>query len=307
VQALGSSPLPREAATSLREIEPAWPDAARLEPVADPSGPLETACFSIAFDQRGAVTRLLDKTSGREWASADHPLGLLRYETFSQADYMRFYRQYIANRRRNKRWAVPDFTKPGLAPAMAAHRDWLPQRSRLFRQQEDRGHRFLLLLRMPAEPSTRYGCPRDLTVEIWCQDDQPCLYFNLQWFNKQACRLPEAIWFTFAPQARKSGCWMLDKMGRWISPLEVILGGNRKLHAVGTGVAYHEAHASLSLETLDAPLVAPGDRSLLNFNNRQPPLRRGMHFLLYNNLWGTNFPMWYEEDARFRFILRFGS
>jgi hypothetical protein len=100
---------------------------------------------------------------------------------------------------------------------------------------------------------------------------------------------------------------MLDKMGRWISPLEVILGGNRKLHAVGTGVAYHEAHASLSLETLDAPLVAPGDRSLLNFNNRQPPLRRGMHFLLYNNLWGTNFPMWYEEDARFRFILRFGS
>jgi hypothetical protein len=29
-----------------------------------------------------------------------------------------------------------------------------------------------------------------------------------------------------------------------------------------------------------------------------------MHFLLFNNLWGTNFPMWSGEDARFRFVLR---
>ncbi len=60
-------------------------------------------------------------------------------------------------------------------------------------------------------------------------------------------------------------------------------------------------------ETLDAPLVAPGEPSLLNFSNRQPPLRQGVHFNLYNNVWGTNFPMWYGEDARFRFVLRFGG
>ena len=52
-------------------------------------------------------------------------------------------------------------------------------------------------------------------------------------------------------------------------------------------------------------LVAPGEPSLLNFSNRQPPLQHGMHVNLYNNVWGTNFPMWYAEDARFRFVLRF--
>ena len=52
------------------------------------------------------------------------------------------------------------------------------------------------------------------------------------------------------------------------------------------------------------PLVAPGEPSLLDFNDRQPPLERGMHFNLYNNVWGTNFPMWSDEDARFRFVLR---
>jgi hypothetical protein len=28
-----------------------------------------------------------------------------------------------------------------------------------------------------------------------------------------------------------------------------------------------------------------------------------MHFLLHDNVWGTNFPLWYEDDARFRFSI----
>jgi hypothetical protein len=96
----------------------------------------------------------------------------------------------------------------------------------------------------------------------------------------------------------------MDKLGQAVSPLGVIRNGNRKLHALGTGLHYQDARGRLGIETLDAPLVAPGERSLLNYNNRRPPLRRGMHFLLYNNVWGTNFPVWYSEDARFRFVLR---
>jgi len=45
---------------------------------------------------------------------------------------------------------------------------------------------------------------------------------------------------------------------------------------------------------------------LLNFTDEQSDLLGGIHFNLYNNVWGTNFPMWYEKDARFRFLLRFG-
>ena len=76
-------------------------------------------------------------------------------------------------------------------------------------------------------------------------------------------------------------------------------------HGRPTGpTRHHDATGRLAIETLDAPLVAPGEPSLLNFNNRQPVLKRGMHFNLYNNVWGTNFPMWYDDDARFRFILR---
>ena len=61
-----------------------------------------------------------------------------------------------------------------------------------------------------------------------------------------------------------------------------------------------------AIDTPDAPLIAPGEPALLNFTNRFASLRGGVHVNLYNNVWGTNFPMWYEDDARFRFTLSFG-
>jgi hypothetical protein len=100
----------------------------------------------------------------------------------------------------------------------------------------------------------------------------------------------------------------MEKMGQFISPLEVVRQGNRHLHAIDRGLLYSDARSQITLESLDAPLVAPGERSLLNFSQRQPDLRpgerRGLHFNLFNNIWGTNHPMWYDEDAKFRFVMK---
>lgn len=97
----------------------------------------------------------------------------------------------------------------------------------------------------------------------------------------------------------------MSKMNEEISPLDVVLDGNRKLHAIDRGVSYDDGDMRMKIHSLDAPLVAPGSTSLLDFNNRQPNLLKGMHFNLYNNVWGTNFPMWFGEDALFRFEVEF--
>ena len=76
------------------------------------------------------------------------------------------------------------------------------------------------------------------------------------------------------------------------------------MHAVGEGVAYSDGSSRMKLETLDAPLVSPGDRNLLNFDGARPLAADGMHFCLHNNVWGTNFVMWFEDDMRFRFRIR---
>ena len=64
-------------------------------------------------------------------------------------------------------------------------------------------------------------------------------------------------------------------------------------------------NGQIFIESMDAPLVAPGERNLLNFDNALPDPGDGMHFCLCNNVWGTNFAMWFEDDMQFRFKLRF--
>jgi hypothetical protein len=210
----------------------------------------------------------------------------------------------VVNKRAVAAWARPDQTKPGLASAAPAHRTWLPQVVAAWQRRDDASHRVVVELRLPAECRTLYGGPEKLILEYAFPHVEPAVHMTLQWFGKPACRLPEALWLSFVPRVRSVQGWRLEKMGQGISPREVVRNGNRRLHAVDGGVSYSDAQGRLTIETLDAPLVAPGKPSLLDFDNRQPPLRNGMHVNLYNNVWGTNFPLWCQDDARFRFIIR---
>jgi hypothetical protein len=305
LDALDGTALADQADAALRRLAPARPNAAAMHPIAAPSEPIVGAQLSISIDpQTGAITQLTERVTGRAWADPQHPLALLRYQTFAQADYDRFRRQYSINKRTTAVWAVPDFTKPGMAASGAESRWWLPSLRSLQHTRTATGERILIELVLPAEATTRYGCPASAMLEIELPDAEPAAYLDLQWFEKPASRLPEALWLSFMPRDTVAKGWTLEKMGQKIAPLDVVRDGNRRLHAVAAA-EYQDADNYLRLDTLDAPLVAPGEPALLNFSNRQPPLQHGMHVNLYNNVWGTNFPMWYDEDARFRFVLRF--
>lgn len=88
----------------------------------------------------------------------------------------------------------------------------------------------------------------------------------------------------------------MTKLGEQVDPLDVVSRGARNLHAVES--VQHRGGVRLDLP--DAPLVSPGAPSLMRFEDRPPDLRGGWHVCLYDNVWGTNFPMWCPGDARFR-------
>ena len=46
-----------------------------------------------------------------------------------------------------------------------------------------------------------------------------------------------------------------------------------------------------------------GHRSPLNFTFQQPDLKAGVHFSLFNNAWGTNYPQWCGGNWMYRFHL----
>ena len=127
---------------------------------------------------------------------------------------------------------------------------------------------------------------------------------TLRWFDKQACRLPEAYWLSFNPLLPEGGQWFICKLGQKIDPCDVISLGARTLHSFDQGVSYTSPQLHLAIQSLDAALVAPGRPSLLDFHTEVPNLSGGIHFNLYKNVWCTNFPMWFEDDAQFRMLLR---
>ena len=100
--------------------------------------------------------------------------------------------------------------------------------------------------------------------------------------------------------------WRLDVLGHPVDPLSVVYNGSRHFHAVHRGVCYDDATTRLAIETVDAPLVAPGDTAhLIDFDNELPDLDGGWAFSLHNNAgWDASSPYWYDKDATFGFRVR---
>ena len=298
------APLRDQARTAVQQLEATEP---RLtNPSSHPGGKeWETEHFVLALDPgTGAIFRLRSKRSGREWASADHPLALFSYQTLSPQDYSRFFANYVIS---TEDWAKKDFGKPNIERFGAEHRDWLPALAELQIEEDAEAHRMLARLQIvdaDALQSGRAAFPEKMYLEFVLPKAEPVIHLNFYWFQKRATRLPEALWLTFDPIVSDQKGWTMDKSGEQISPFDVVSSGNRHMHAVSTGFSHTSDKDSIVVETLDSPVIALGEKSPLNFSTSQPDLAGGVHCNLFNNAWGTNYIMWFAENMRFRFVLR---
>lgn len=292
---------------------PRWPIGADGVPLGgfhalESSELIEGGGWQLALDpSNGALVRLVHEESGREVADADHPLGLLGYQSFDEADYERFYAG-LSPSVEDERWARLDNTKPGIDAAGAVSGWWSPEVTGSWHAEQDGGgwHTLLVRLAFSGVASERLGAPAQAWVRWAWHRGRASVDLDVWWENKPASRLPEALWCSFVPRAAEPAGWTLDKLGRPVSPLDVVRRGGRSLHAVGDGMSYTGDDGALRIRTIDAALVAPGRPNLLDADPPVPDLAGGFHVLLQNNCWGTNFPMWSEGPARFRFTIDVG-
>jgi hypothetical protein len=298
------SPLREQAQTAVRNLAPVAPRLAHPSPFPAASE-IETPHFIVGIDpQTGAIHRLRNKKSKREWASSEHPLALFSYQTLSQQDYSRFFDSYVIS---DADWAKKDFGKPNIERFGAESREWLPSLADLQMEENQQGHRLLARLEisdLEALRSGRASFPQKMYLEILLPNAEPVIQLSLSWFQKPVTRLPEALWLSFHPIAFDPKGWTLEKSGEPISPLDVVRSGNRQMHAVSKGFGYKDDGGTFLIETLDAPVVTLGIKSPLCFSKLQTDLSAGVHCNLFNNAWGTNYIMWFGEDMNFRFVLR---
>lgn len=288
-----------EAEEALRACVPERSELDAWSPL--PTLTLQTPRWTVSVDAvSGGLTRLVDRRRRQSWAQRRSPLFRPRYDLYTEADYERYLDRYLW---RKPEWAILDNAKPRMDRAGGHRLTAFAAAAQAYSREEAAGVSLLVAMHFAGDAVERFGCPPTWYTRWWLPHEDDTVEITVDYFDKPPCRIAEALWLVFAPRVAGAQGWRLRKMGTWVDPLHVARKGGRRLHAVES--CRHEAGDRLvDLSPLDSALLSPGEPGLLNFSQRRPRLSEGMHLNLFNNIWGTNFPMWSEGDARFRFILR---
>ena len=204
----------------------------------------------------------------------------ISWQLFDVEDYNRYIDKYITFSIMNIDWARWDYLKLGL-PVY----DGGIYTANITAYYE-KGKKRLYKLEFEKSIAVNYGLP-----VIWAEEEDG--YLELKFLGKKANRLPQAFWLKFKGQKES---WTVSKMGRWIKPETVL--GSPLIMATDNGIS----NGDVTIRPLDSALVAPFGRRLLDFELN--PKGEDMYFNLYNNIWNTNFPMWYSDDTRYRFCMK---
>ncbi|GAB1359539.1 hypothetical protein MASR1M31_13240 [Porphyromonadaceae bacterium] len=219
------------------------------------------------------------------------------YQTYSADDFKRFNNTY---NRDIKYWVTADFGKPGLENTDVKSAT-LEARVKKIDSKIENGKR--AIASELAFPSDSKVDARVLSEAVYSNTtiapDGRSAEFSVTLYNKPANRLPEAYFVSFIP-TEITKIWV-EKLGQPINVMDVVEGGNRQMHGVDNYVDIVTEKGTIRITSLDAMLASIGECATLNFSLAQPDIKQGVHFNLFNNVWGTNFVMWWGGSMTYRF------
>lgn len=284
----------KEAEQALTWLRPAQPET--MAGTEDPYAPCHCGGWSFQLNKYGGIGAL---TYNGQPVIRENDEPVFEYRAYSDEDYDFWLTHYTRNYRETFGWSVPDFARPLLKYERGKYRTgrfpYTVNRAACQGRGTDEV-RFCVELTCDPALCEDQGAPR--TVQLIYRLRPEGLQFDVAWFGKDANRLTEALFLHLFPAG---GTLRLRKIEDWIAPESVASRGGRNLHAV----------QELALETPDggfrwvnyhAPLLSIGKGKILEFDDRfEDPAASGITYVLYDNVWGTNFPLWYGENARFCF------
>ena len=234
------------------------------------------AAEKLGFDLQADMECAVPNVKDLEKCEYTSPVSL-KWQLFSAEDYRRYKKDYVQI---EDEWGEWDFTKKGLyeydgvilsAKCTASYKS-------------DRG--YISELRFSENFEKEHGLPHFFVIE---EGDM----FEVRMFGKKKSRLPQAIWLAHSALI---GNIEVNKLGSWIDP-DLALG-SPLIMGFDSGVRT----GACEFISLDCALIAPRGNHLLEYSfdiKKSNPM-----FNLYNNIWNTNFPMWWGEDMKFRFFIK---
>ncbi|NLX82829.1 MAG: DUF5054 domain-containing protein [Clostridiales bacterium] len=230
----------------------------------------------------GAEGLMLRSPDGQELT-----IGFPIYQEVGLKAYEKLTGHYLKHVEHFRLWALPDNTKLGVEHSDAP----LFDRLHLPREVQVRFHDGCLFVSGSyGELAHRLaGCPGRFALR--CMPENGRLHITLQLLDKPANRKPETLFLPFFYSGK--GALAARKIGQWQNPQDTVSGGNQRTHGMDAFRWHHPEGQGLVVHSPHAVLASISKPALLDFDGDSAQNR--VYVNLYNNLWGTNFKMWYDE------------
>ncbi|WP_297109499.1 DUF5054 domain-containing protein [uncultured Devosia sp.] len=278
-------PQDRQSASMAFEQPAPDPAAARV-----PGQRIEHNGWSADLDlESGDIVRIA-APDGRAIEGLDGSLLGYRHESYDWQGLQKHLDSYLQHR---QEWAVLDHDKPGLKRAKTAQSGcFKPRHCGVFAGRDASS------AQMPEASAQLLGAPSTVSLSVRGLDVDS-VEIRLALYDKPANRMPEAGFLSFTP--RESVRWELEKLGLWNPADNIVRRGGGQLQAIEAARA-----EGITITPVDSALVGPAAAPFMPFQPEVPDFSKGLRFCLYNNKWGTNFPMWWEGSLAFRFVVTLG-
>lgn len=319
---------------SLLDTKPTLPDLSNYKTF-DASSVIELqdGKVTIGFNtSTGGISKLVlkhENGSVYTFASDQNQLGVFTYHSYNDSDYtfMDSHYHYYGN---------AGYSKPGSEIADPESREWPAKVVTAYQSVSDPSS-FVMQLKMADDTThVKYGAPKYIWISVKVVIHSPkvlnaiTLEYDMIIINKTATRLPEATMFSFYPSPYTKGGRWEGYLGKIFNPQDsvelnldlVVKNGSQYQHAVQyfklapLSPSTRKQHVSpdrgyiVQLNSTHVPLVCPitnDGRTPTPFPAPLDPIPSGevigMAFNLHNNVWNTNYPLYYpfnDEDADFR-------
>lgn len=247
---------------------------------------------TIAFNSFGGITKLCfnkDETS----LVKENNFSPLSYISYGEKDYQYWLNNYTRNYSSTYNWAVGDFARP-----LLKYQENKYPVGKFFYYltdstfSDDKGiFTFLFSYTIDEKCFKELGAPKIMQIKYEIKENS--VKTSILWLDKDASRLTESLHFNLFPTSPTKEI-TFTKIGYPIKADSVVSMGSRKLFAVSSCNFSNRAQVI----NYHSPLVSLGDGHILHFDNLiHASNEEGISFILHNNIWGTNFPLWYSDNA----------
>lgn len=251
--------------------------------------------YMVKIGKHGEINKLIHNGE----VKLEGKIAEYKFKLTGELEFDGWFNDYMINLEKNLKWCLPDQGKPGMELIENRIKNSIvfkPIIDKVFLKEKN-----MILevnLKFIEENNENFKLPEKIIIQYnFSSDQEISIYFKIA--NQKAIRMPVEQWINFE-FLKDQIDWKIIKIGKEINPFCIVDKGNKNLHGVEKIL-----NKDITFLNLDSPLVSFQGESILNFNQNLYR-KNGFSINIYNNIWGTNFPLWYEDDidSEFKFIWR---